>query len=210
MKLMSFLEFIEYDKKRKLNEMSPYLNPTRKQLENLSSLSEESIEDGFKYLGTVSEQDLDIYENEDTGAILAGVMIDGRFYISLRITCEERSLYVRSMQLSDSRKHVKMLNTDKDFARQGIAKDVYIFVAQHFDLVSDRVQYLGAKVLWQSLAKSSPINVYVFDESTKDYIRDSLGDIINYNGSNIDENLIWGQTNQHHDRLLVATVRKLL
>lgn len=208
--MLTFLEFIEYNKKRKLNEMSPFLYPTRKELQELSSLSNESIEDGFTYLGSIEEQDLDIYENKETGAIIAGIMTEDRFYISLRITCEERSLYVKSMKLSKNRKHVQMLNTNKKFARQAIAKDVYVFVATHFDLVSDRIQYLGAKILWQSLAKNSNINIYVFDENSKDYLRDSDGMIINYNGYNIDENEIWGQENKHHERLLVAMNHELI
>jgi len=201
MQLKKFKEF--------LTEMSPYLHNHRKDLEELSYIPMTTInKGGYIKLGSIYSN-VDVYEIEDSGAIISGQIIDDRFYIYTRIFCEERSLYVKRMQLSDKRKHIKMINTSKEFTRTMSAKQLYIFIVDHFDLISDRIQFIGAKDLWMSVARSNEVNVYVFDENKKDYIRDSNGTIVKYNGRNIDETEIWGQDQEHHDRLLVAVNRKL-
>lgn len=194
---------------KRLLEMSPYLHDTRLPLSKLSSLSKNSMETGFNLLGKIKDHNIDVYENKETGGILAGTMVDEEFFPIIRITCSERGLYIKSMQLQARRKHVKMLNVDKDTARQTFAISVYNFVASHFDLISDRIQYLGAKILWQSIARQGHVNIYVFDETKKAYVRDSSGQIVKYNGKNIDDNLIWGQKEEHQAKLLVASVREL-
>lgn len=206
--ILSFMDFLE-QRTTFLTEFMPYFYNFRKQLQNLSSISKQSVEDGFVLLNTLSESGLQVYENVDTGSILAGITIEDKFYIACSVVCEERSLYVKSMQLSPKRKHVKLILTSTDFSRSSVARSLYIFLAKKFDLISDRIQYLGAKILWQSIAKDSPINVYVFDESIKDYLRDEQGRIILYNGSNIDDGDIWGTEDKHHSRLLVAVDRDL-
>ena len=198
---------MKYSYFAELLKESPYLYNTKLDLADLSHISFASIEEGYNKLGSITEQDIDVYENKENGAIVVGRHIDTEFYIALRIICEERSLYVKSMRLRSNRKHIKMLNTGKEFARQAIAIDVYTFVAKRFDLVSDRIQYLGAKILWQSLAKRAIVNVYVFDEATKSYLKNSDGSIVKYNGRNIDEDEIWGREEKHQDRLLVATTQ---
>lgn len=187
--------------------MVPYLINSRKELETLSTLSKKSINDGFTFIGSIPDRSIDIYENNSTGALLAGMMSD-RFYIILSLTCEERSLYVKSMQLSNKRKHIKLVLVSKEATRSSVARDVYLFITQHYDLVSDRIQYLGAKDLWKSIAIEPNINVYIFDETKKDYIRDKNEKIISYDGDNISDDEIWGDSEEHQHRLLVATKRK--
>lgn len=196
----------------RLNEMSPYLFPTRKELQALPSLSTQSIEDEtrFNFLGDIPEFDLSVFENKETGGILAGTVTEERFFVAFNLACEERSLFVKKMQLSDKRKHIALVLVDKKLSGGGIAGAVYQFVAERYDLVSDRLQYLGARDLWKSLARRDVINVYVFDESERDYLRDEDGEIIKYNGTNIDDDYIWGQEQEHQDRLLVATVHDLV
>ena len=203
-------KFSEFLLERQLQEMSPYLYDKRKELEQLSYIFVDSLKTkGYTKLGKIELLNLEIYEVDETGAILAGAIIEDKFYIMFRINVEERSLFVKSMQLSNERKHIRMINTSKEFVKQNIATSVYTFIANRFDLISDRVQYIGAKDLWQSIAKRNEVNVYVFDEDKKDYIRHSDGTIVKYNGKNIDENEIWGTDQKHHERLLVATKKEL-
>ena len=199
LKLVTFKQFITE---------APYLYNSRLELEKLSSLSKKSIEARFSYLGKVKNQSFDVYENNDNGSILAGVMVDDEFYPIISITNDERSLYVKSMQLADKRKHVRMVRTNQKFESQRVALDTYEFIAQEFNLVSDRIQYLGAKALWQSLARQGRVNVYVFDEDKKDYIRLDNEKPVKYNGKNITDELIWGKKEEHQNKLLVASVRE--
>lgn len=188
---------------------NPYLVPSRMELEYLSSISIEAIDERYNYIGEIEGRFIKVYENIGNGLITAGMIYGDRFYIILSLTCEERSLYIKSMQLSPNRKHIKMVMVSKEAAENAVARDVYVFIASHFDLISDRVQYLGAKSLWKSLAKESSINIYVFDEKKKSYLKDDKGDIIKYNGYNINDVEIWGDSETHQHRLLVATSRTL-
>jgi hypothetical protein len=206
--MISFLDFLKIDKKFLL-EFMPYFYDEELPLQSLSSLSSTTIKLEYSHIGYISTHDIDLYENKQHGGIIAGRLIEDEFYSIIRIACEERNLYVNSMQLNEKRKQIKMVNTDKHFTRFGIANDVYVFIATKFDLISDRIQYKGAKALWKAIARQKRINVYVFDESLKDYLRDEQGHIILYNGSNIDDDDIWGTEDNHHSRLLVAVDRDL-
>jgi len=189
-----------------LNEM-PYLYNKRMNLEKISNISKEALE-RYTKIGRVPTQNFDVYENKENGTLLGGILIDGEFYPLIFINCEERSLFVKSMQLKDKRKHIKLVRVNENFSDQKVSTDMYTFVAKHFDLISDRIQYKGAKDLWKTLAKQNRINVYVFDEETKDYIR-SEGKIVKYNGKNLDDSEIWGSDLKHQARLLVAVNREL-
>ena len=92
----------------------------------------------------------------------------------------------------------------EDFAKQGLTTAVYDHIAYRVDLVSDYIQFMGAKRLWQSLAKSSTVYVQIFDGSRGDYIRDRNNNVIVYNGQNIDESTIWGGP-EKQSVLLVAS-----
>ncbi len=197
--MKSFQQFI--------NE-APYLYDTRMNMEKVSSLSKKSLEENFLYLGHLDVQNFDIYENKENGGFLGGILIEDEFYPLIRVSCNERSLYVKPMQLSDKRKHIAMVRVSPSFSHQEVAIDTYTFIANHYDLISDRIQYLGAKVLWKSLARQGQVNVYVFDESKKDYLREN-DKPIKYNGKNITDEMIWGKEKQHQDRLLVATKKEL-
>lgn len=200
MKVKSFIQFLAE---------SPYLFPIRKELEDLSSTPMSTIKRDFSLIGKIDKFDFSVYENKDSGAILAGIVDDENFNVAVRIACEERSLYKKSMQLSSKIKHVAMVNVDKKLRQQLFTVGTYNFVSQHYDLVSDRLQYRSAKDLWVALSRSDEVNVYVFAEGIKDYLRDTKGDIIKYNGTNIDDDKIWGQKEEHQNRLLVSTIRTL-
>jgi hypothetical protein len=121
----------------------------------------------------------------------------------LNISTRTTSYPVEPTNLSKNYHQVAWVNVAKGQEQQGYTKAVYNLIAQKTDLVSDHKQYGLAKDLWKSLAKSPNIGVYVFEKD--DYIRDSDGNVVKYNGLNIDDETIWG----NHDKqftLLVASV----
>jgi len=190
----------------KLTEMSPYLDMKRQALSTLGSLSMQSVLEGFRFFFAL-ENDMVCYERIDELALIVGIPEGDRFIIVLRMIIQAPHLPVKTMQLKNY-KQVEMVNIDKTYARLGAAADIYIAFAAEFDLVSDRYQYLGAKTLWQSVAKQKRVHVHVFDLTARDYLRDSDGKIHKYDGQNITEELIWGQAPHHDERLLVATIRE--
>jgi hypothetical protein len=92
----------------------------------------------------------------------------------------------------------------EEFAKQGLVTAVYEYIARRIDVVSDNIQFRGAKRLWKSLAKTSSVYIQVFDGKINDYIRDYKNNVIVYNLSNIDENRIWGDT-ENQKVLLIAS-----
>ena len=191
----------------------PFLDDKYLKYTPLSSLSVETIREGFKTLGYIG--DLKVVENKQSGAVLAGMPVDDRFEIIVQVSVRTKPVPFVPTQLKKY-KQVGMVNVSafsesEGYAKQGHARAVYNLLATKFDLVSDHYQYLGAKRLWKSLSKETDINIYVFDGNIGDYLRDSKFTIIRYNGKNLDDKKIWHCTDASYENiLLVASIRKLI
>jgi hypothetical protein len=185
-----------------LNEM-PRLRDEELLLGLDNNISHDQLNRAYSYIGSIRHNTIKIYEKTDSSGFIAGVDIDHLFTIFLDIKTRKKSYPVLPTGLRDYQQ-VSMVLIGDQFAERGYAREVYEFLATKFDLVSDHEQYLGAKRLWKSLAKSGKINIYVFDGEINDYVSDKHGVIV-YNGENINDRLIWGDTIEHSMRLLVAS-----
>jgi len=183
---------------------SPYLNDDELGYQVLAKISSDALKRSYTHL--VKAKDIDIFAGTDTGFI-AGLLTKKGLSTVVMITCRVVAYPTEPSGLANYQQ-VSMVNTSKEFADKGRAKLVYTEIAKKVDLVSDHEQYLGAKGLWKSLARESDVNVYVFDGRTKDYIRDEDGTIKRYNGNNLQDSAIWGNTMDHKLVLLVATAKK--
>jgi hypothetical protein len=189
----------------KINE-SPYLHDTDLFHLETTVISKSAIERAYKHFGTLFTE-IEIYEKNDGSAFVVGLIDDsGNLIHFLDIQLDSKSYPIEPTQLSSNYRQVGFVMISKNAAQQGITRAVYQYLVRHFDIVSDKVQYIGGKRLWLSLAKNNISNIYVFDGVTNDYIRNSSGDIINYNTLNIDEDFIWGKTTDHQKRILVASI----
>jgi hypothetical protein len=191
----------------KLNRISesPYLHDIELFHFETAVISKSALVRSYTYIGAVLSE-IQIYEKNDWSAFVVGVVDDsGNLIHFLDIQLDHKLYPVEPTQLRPNYRQIGMTMISKNIAQQGITKAVYQYLVERFDMVSDRVQYLGGKRLWQSLAKNSIANIYVFDGGVNDYIRDSGGNIVKYDGVNIDESVIWGETMAHQNRILVAS-----
>lgn len=84
--------------------------------------------------------------------------------------------------------------TEPEWENRGVAQFMYATLVRHgFTIVSDRVQYLGGKELWQAMVRKAHLKDYSITIYNEDagFVKDSSGIILNYNASNIDDSVIW-------------------
>jgi len=161
---------------------------------------------GFNELSKT--KDLTIFNNKDTGGFVAGYLRAEHLSTVVKIACRKDAYPTEPTQVADYRQ-VSMVSVSKEYGLTGNTKAVYEQIAKRGPLVSDHEQYLGAQGLWKSLARSSDVNVYVFNGEAGDYMRDKAGMIIKYNSKNIEDDKIWGTDPKHKMVLLVATNKDL-
>ena len=193
----------------KLKELiteAPYLNNEELPYKALSSISVSRLKKSYEKIAEIGSG-LDIYQHSN-GSIVAGEIVGEEFYLLVSISIRKTPYPVEPTQLS-SPLQISMVNISSGEEERGLTKKVYNTVGQLLDLVSDHEQYLGAQGLWKSLARSSDVNIYIFDGRIKDYIRDESGKIIKYNDKNITDSQIWGSTTDHRMIILVGTSKEL-
>jgi hypothetical protein len=91
---------------------------------------------------------------------------------------------------------VQKVYTEAAFEHRGIASFMYAALAKlGYVIVSDKVQYLGGKMLWVKMAKEAGLRDYSIKLWNEDngWKKDEIGDIIEYNGSNIKDADIWSK-----------------
>lgn len=91
----------------------------------------------------------------------------------------------------------------------GYGYQLYKFLLDNgYTVVSDNVQYIGGKELWKKIirrAARDDHSVQVLQQGK--YIRDANGKVINYNGNNIADDVIWSENKRsepHYYTMLVA------
>lgn len=187
----------------------PLIDEEDLELIQLPRISMNTIRQFYNLIDTFGDA-VELYMNNVSGAFISGKRLHEEFVPFVSVMCKKPSYPGANIPAQlDNWVQVAMVNVDKMAALQTYTKSTYEIISKHFDLVSDRKQYWAAKKLWQSLARSNS-HIYVWDGSTKDYVRDSNGMPHKYDGSNIPENVIWGKTTEHAKRLLVATHKALI
>lgn len=95
---------------------------------------------------------------------------------------------------------------------KGIGYLLYLSLVQYgYILVSDHVQYIGGKKLWEKIAKLSSAKDYsVYIVNNGDPILDSGGELLKYNGTNLADDKIWAKptTNITDSKRYVLLVMK--
>ena len=188
----------------------PIIDEDELNLVELPHISMNAMNQWYSKIGMVANE-LDLYRNNVSLAILAGKQLGDEFIPVVSVTCKIPNYLGANIPTQlDNWVQVSMVTVDKQRALEGYTKATYEAITKHFDLVSDRKQYWAAKKLWQSLARNSAAHIFVFDGTTQDYVRDADGKPHKYDGKNIPENTIWGKSIPHAKRLLVATRKNLV
>jgi hypothetical protein len=111
----------------------------------------------------------------------------------------------------DNELQVHTVYNQPKFRNRNLAMAMYVLLARYgFTIVPDFEQFDGGKALWKKMATESLIRKFViriWSDALEDWLRDETGEIIIYNGENIDEFFIWN--NSEHKKeptsLLVLT-----
>lgn len=183
--------FLEFHKR--LHE-TPKLHDEELPYGDLTTISVKGLDRSHELFG-ILPNDIRVYKKLDSIGFVAGRVDDNEFQIFLRINCRKVA-YPVVPKLIGEYLQVSMVLIDGRFAEEGITKAVYELIASRIALVSDHEQYLGAKGLWKSLARSSRIAVTIFDGNNGTYTP--------YNSTNINDKKIWGDTIGHTAILLIA------
>lgn len=186
------------------------------------SMSERAINQRYQFLGTLEKENVDlknveVYYSKKHNHFRAGVIKPAddepinRLSILTQISHNDvNQIDIKSIPGLKNPFQVGLVETRDSHLGRGIAKSTYLFLIRiGYELVSDCEQYLGGYWLWKSLSRSDKINVYVWDDMKKDYLRDDNGKLIRYDGSNIPEDEIWSTDESKLHTVLVSTVKKL-
>jgi len=178
----------------RLNEMPKYSDDDLP-LGNLAQISMDSLSKSYSILGNVAQNAIQVYEKNSGTGFIAGFERHNNFNHFLDIGTRRTSYPVVPHNLSPDYHQVSSVIVAEGFEQRGYTKEVYNLIAKKYDLVSDNEQYRLAKLLWQSLARNSSVNVYVFSDN-----KYSL-----YDGSNINEKEIWGGVDKRSTLLVAST-----
>lgn len=101
--------------------------------------------------------------------------------------------------------------TIEQYRSYGLSLAMYVVLARYgYTVVSDYEQFAGGINLWRKIARESNFRNYVvriWSDNLEDWIRNDNGDIVKYDGTNIDQSDIWNDTGRKYDptSLLVLT-----
>ena len=175
-----------------LKEM-PYLHPgemTRHILHH--DLSVAAIKRAYKILGHIGE--LTVFIDDHTSHVvvvdLSNEVRDGRVARLFRLEFKEKS----NLNFANTFKNVVQVDKVAVMPSKGnkeIASTVYkMLVDAGFTVVSDATQFDPAKHLWKKIAHDTNYKMYVADVD-RGIFKDTAGDDIVYNGTNISDSEIW-------------------
>lgn len=100
---------------------------------------------------------------------------------------------------------VSLVHCANDNRYSNISTKAYLLLAKMgYVIISDELHYKGAKSLWKKLATLGLSKVRVFDQDSDEFIIGSNGSDI-YDGSNIDETVIWGNSDKMSILLILSS-----
>ena len=168
-------------------------------------ISPQALQQRFDFVGE-SAAGWYVYRQLSSGVFVAGPLTQQGLSPKLEIYCHASDKKVIK------NRHVVFVDSTlikEEEAGRGHTRRAYETICQHYTLISDRIHYKGAMFLWKSLATSTLVNIYVWDNLVMDWLRDAKQKPIRYNGTNIPYDAIWGTNPVHADRLLVAASYKI-
>jgi hypothetical protein len=207
---------------QQLNEMSPQIE--LKELPHFMTkfpfYSETTIKDDFIILEEITN-----FENESLVVAIAkdkSKAIIGKWDIRSHDNKPGISFFGRLLfkdQLDLSKKDLEDIHPEnvvqvdevevlEKFKRRGYGFLLYFTLIKNgYTIISDNVQYLvGGQALWKKIAKKSKVEdfkVYILDDA--DFRTNSNGEILAYDGLNIDDSDLWSPSTKHFYTLFVAS-----
>lgn len=176
--------------------------------------STENLKREFKSLGTaiISDVGYNFWINEGrTRAIVTTVTDDHETNDTneRQLLCCDLKFYEKVKLPVKDQLQVSRVYTHPLHRANWLAGALYIVLARYGNtVVSDLYQYAPGKGLWKSLARDSNIrnySVFVWDQRTRDWIRNDGAKPVRYDTTNIYDSSIWHNPNSQQTCMLVLT-----
>jgi len=176
--------------------------------------STENLNREFEFLGSLLVGDYNYnfwINNTRTRAIVTTVSDDHELNTSdeRQLLCCDLKFYEKIKLPVQNQLQVSRVYTHPQHRANWLDGALYIVLVRYgFTIVSDLYQYAPGKGLWKSLARDSNIRdyrVFIWDQRTRDWIRDPNGLPVQYDTSNIYDITIWHNVNSQQTCLLVLT-----
>lgn len=211
------------NKRRKFQESPMKIDQEMIVFSTFGSMSKRALDTRYQYLGNLGKynedlKDVEVYYSSKHKHFRSGIFKESSFETGVEDLSILTQIDENETRLVDVTKipqlrnpfQIGLVQTKNSSTGKGIAKAMYIFLTRiGYDIVSDCEQFLGGYWLWKSLVKSDKINVYVWDDIKKDYLRDDNGKILRYDGNNIPEDEIWSTDESKLHTVLVSTSKTL-
>lgn len=202
MKLKTLLEMPEYVERELARE-----EPAQREISVDAFDREFDLLDRIKY----SDGTLAVYGlRKDRSAAIAGEVVtkDNRQYLSIKIHLSFHAAPQVGEIVGDALQ-VDLVQSAPETKSYGHGYNLYhAIIKSGITLISDNVQYIGGKKLWDKVIRKSKVDgfhIYVLRHG--EFMRDAAGKVIEFDGINIPSNQIWGRPGSvdAHNTLLVAT-----
>lgn len=181
---------------------------------SLSSISYHQFEDAYNVLAELPGQRV-LAKDSKMKYIIGNKRADGVEIIIRLNTRMFRGL--SPSQINPPLIQVSGVAVANSFDREGIATSLYEALCwTGVSIISDYWQYSGGKSLWKAVSKRGKVNVYIFDNKTGEFLRDEEEKVITYNGSNVEDRIIWSSSGVpeyeppfEHNISLIATTQRV-
>lgn len=204
MKMSDFLKEAPYD----LGTSAPFSFKI-----DAFEISDNALSREFYNLGTLTNQTIDFkfwLRKSETNSI---VTITGANRNGVQYNTIVTDVHFDNRFIVDVPKQLQVSKavTNENYRSYGLGLAMYVVLARYgYSVVSDYEQFAGGINLWKKIARESNFRNYavrIWSDTLEDWVRDTSGEIIKYDGSNIDESDIWNDTNRKYDptSLLVLT-----
>lgn len=97
--------------------------------------------------------------------------------------------------------HVSTVYTHEKYRARFLAGALYILLSRYgYSVVSDFTQYNAGKALWKKMAREAEMRKFairIWSDETSDWVKNSQGEVLRYDASNLADENIWQDISQH-------------
>jgi len=171
----------------------------------ISSISISQLKRAWKLLKYIPDEDIGIYEAKFGYGFIAGKINEDMFDFYVDVAVDD--IYRNAPTFLQNALQVSNVSVVEKYKERGFTKTTYKTIVKKYTLISDTEQYIASKKLWQSLARESDVYVYIWDNTKKEFFLEN-NKPKRYNGTNIEEDFIFGTDDKHYQVVLVASNRQ--
>jgi hypothetical protein len=123
-------------------------------------------------------------------------------------------LHLKNNEIVDIQRglQVDTVSVNSKYKNSGFAGILYVVIARYgYNIISDFDQYNGGVGLWKKIARLSIVRKYavrIWDITNQTWVKDSNGNILVYDETNLPDDEVWSSVGQHPKTLLVVSSKQ--